>query len=469
MRLGERIRQARQQCGITQEQIAEKMMLSTSAIAGWESNAVLPGVDRLKLLAQLLHVSVDYLLENEAAMDGPAKREQNSLSQNGSTSEGKGDDHLMRPEFSGVETHASQDESSPQETGEEIMFEASQVIFLQDAVHPPLHPCSPGFVQRQPPHGSPYPSQDLQAQPCLQIRPHGKRSFSARTAVFPITFLVLHFLIQLLGTAVAGISYLASGSFASLVDMSPDTTTDLIQELIKAIGIPALLCSTPLQIILYVIFLWYQKRKNRQYLLLHHTHAGVFPLGLVTAFGCLGVTTLLILLFDMLAKYSPFWQSMMVTYQRSTAALQGVDLLLTTLCVAILVPIAEELLFRGIITEEFRQVAPDWLAILLGGIVFALVHGNLVQILYVLPLGFLLGAVYIWTNSIWVPILIHVVFNFFGSIVSTLIGENEPVLMVYTIFLFVMIPAGVFCIFIINRMFRRNIGIQKSLPDLKPY
>lgn len=146
----------------------------------------------------------------------------------------------------------------------------------------------------------------------------------------------------------------------------------------------------------------------------------------------------------------------MVNYQQSTEALQGVDLLLTTLGVAVLVPIAEELLFRGIITEEIRRVAPDWLAILLGGVIFALVHGNIVQILYVLPLGLLLGAAYIWSNSIWVPILMHVIFNFFGSILGMQIGENETVLTVYTVFLFVMIPVGVVSAFIMNRMYRKN-------------
>ena len=161
-------------------------------------------------------------------------------------------------------------------------------------------------------------------------------------------------------------------------------------------------------------------------------------------------------LFELLAKNSSFWQNMMVTYQQSTEILQGVDLLLTTLVSAVLVPIAEELLFRGIITEEIRRVAPDWLIILLGGVIFALVHGNLVQILYLIPLGILLGAAYIWSNSIWVPILMHVVFNFFGSIVSTHVSANDTAQTVYTIFLFVMIPVGIVSAIIMNRMFRKN-------------
>jgi transcriptional regulator with XRE-family HTH domain len=37
MTLGEKIKEARKQCGLTQEQLAEKMLLSRSAIAKWES------------------------------------------------------------------------------------------------------------------------------------------------------------------------------------------------------------------------------------------------------------------------------------------------------------------------------------------------------------------------------------------------------------------------------------------------
>ena len=409
MTLGEKITEARIQCGLTQEQLAEKMILQKSEIVKWESNAGLPDVDSLKVLAHLLNVNIDYLLDI-----GDEKQDTACLPQPSC-------DHIYAQEQLPQKTHSSD------------------------------------YVQGESTHGHICPPQNLPVLlPRQRVRPNGKRYFSARMVVYPIVFLVVHFLTQLLATVIAGISYLNSDSLFSLVDMTPDTTLNMIQEVVKAIGISALLYSSLLQITIYAIFLWYQKRKNQQYLLMRPTHVTTFPLGLATAFGCLGITTLLIQLFDMLAEKSLFWESMMVSYQQSTATLQGIDLLLTTLCVAILVPIAEELLFRGIITEEIRKVAPDWLAILISGVIFALVHGNLVQILYVLPFGFLLGASYIWSNSIWVPVLIHVVFNFFGSVFGTLIGENEIAQTVYTIFLIVMIPVGIYCAFIMYRMFRKN-------------
>ncbi len=64
MTLGEKIKDARKQCGLSQEQLAEKMSVSRSAIAKWETDKGLPDINNLKALAQLLNVSVDYLLDD---------------------------------------------------------------------------------------------------------------------------------------------------------------------------------------------------------------------------------------------------------------------------------------------------------------------------------------------------------------------------------------------------------------------
>ena len=55
MTLGEKIREARRKCGLSQEQLADKMSVSRSAIAKWETDKGLPDVGNLKLLGQLLN------------------------------------------------------------------------------------------------------------------------------------------------------------------------------------------------------------------------------------------------------------------------------------------------------------------------------------------------------------------------------------------------------------------------------
>jgi len=65
MTFGEKIRKARKEAGFSQEQLAEKMCVSRSAIAKWETDKGMPDVNNLKVISQLLNVSVDYLLDEE--------------------------------------------------------------------------------------------------------------------------------------------------------------------------------------------------------------------------------------------------------------------------------------------------------------------------------------------------------------------------------------------------------------------
>ena len=65
MTFGEKLKQARKEAGLSQEQFAEKMSVSRSAVAKWETDKGMPDVNNLKIMAQLLDVSVDYLLDEE--------------------------------------------------------------------------------------------------------------------------------------------------------------------------------------------------------------------------------------------------------------------------------------------------------------------------------------------------------------------------------------------------------------------
>ena len=65
MTFGEKLKSARKEAGLSQEQLAEKMSVSRSAIAKWESDKGMPDVNNLKVMSSLLNVSVDYLLDDD--------------------------------------------------------------------------------------------------------------------------------------------------------------------------------------------------------------------------------------------------------------------------------------------------------------------------------------------------------------------------------------------------------------------
>lgn len=65
MTFGEKLKEARKEVGLSQEQLAEKMCVSRSAIAKWETDKGMPDINNLKVMSKLLNVSVDYLLDDE--------------------------------------------------------------------------------------------------------------------------------------------------------------------------------------------------------------------------------------------------------------------------------------------------------------------------------------------------------------------------------------------------------------------
>lgn len=75
MTLGETLKETRKQASLSQEQLAEKLGVSRSAVAKWETGNGIPDVDNLKVIAQLLNVSIDYLLDDREGMEVQVLRE----------------------------------------------------------------------------------------------------------------------------------------------------------------------------------------------------------------------------------------------------------------------------------------------------------------------------------------------------------------------------------------------------------
>ncbi|MFU0614973.1 helix-turn-helix domain-containing protein [Gardnerella vaginalis] len=67
--LGEKIKKARLEAGLTQEELSELLMVSRAAVAKWETNRGLPDIENLKFIASALSVSVDYLLDENNSVD----------------------------------------------------------------------------------------------------------------------------------------------------------------------------------------------------------------------------------------------------------------------------------------------------------------------------------------------------------------------------------------------------------------
>lgn len=65
MKLGNKIADRRKEIGLTQVELAEKMMVTRQTVSRWEAGSVLPDIEKITQLAEILQVSCDYLLKDE--------------------------------------------------------------------------------------------------------------------------------------------------------------------------------------------------------------------------------------------------------------------------------------------------------------------------------------------------------------------------------------------------------------------
>ena len=93
------------------------------------------------------------------------------------------------------------------------------------------------------------------------------------------------------------------------------------------------------------------------------------------------------------------------------------------LLMVIMAPIFEEIIFRKLLIDRTIKYGKG-VSILLSALIFGLFHGNLNQFFYAFIIGGFFAYVYIKTGKIIYTILLHLTVNFFGSIISVIVGNS---------------------------------------------
>jgi len=91
--------------------------------------------------------------------------------------------------------------------------------------------------------------------------------------------------------------------------------------------------------------------------------------------------------------------------------------LLSVFLLVVIAPLAEEIVFRGIILKSFLRKYSPGRAIALSSIAFSLAHMDPMQIVSALGFGILLGWLYFETENLWLCILVHSSHNFLNYLV----------------------------------------------------
>ena len=100
-------------------------------------------------------------------------------------------------------------------------------------------------------------------------------------------------------------------------------------------------------------------------------------------------------------------------------------LLFNVFMIAIMAAISEEFLFRGVLLKLFAEWTKNiHLAVIFSALLFSAFHLQFYGFLPRFMLGVLLGYLFVWTKSLWVPIFVHFLNNAIAVIISYLFNNG---------------------------------------------
>ena len=94
-------------------------------------------------------------------------------------------------------------------------------------------------------------------------------------------------------------------------------------------------------------------------------------------------------------------------------SVSGGDTFLNFMCAAVVAPLVEEFVFRGVIMQPLRRFGNAF-AVLVSALLFGLSHGGPSNVVFAFLCGVALGFVVIASKSIWVGIAEHFLNNFYA-------------------------------------------------------
>ncbi len=116
------------------------------------------------------------------------------------------------------------------------------------------------------------------------------------------------------------------------------------------------------------------------------------------------------------------------------------ETILGVISVAIVPALLEEIVIRGILLQPLRKYG-DKFAIVTSALVFACMHGNMVQIPYTVIGGLLMGYLAVVTGSLWPSIILHFLNNFYSVIAITTSDNFGDVVSTATVLIMVVLFA----------------------------
>lgn len=151
---------------------------------------------------------------------------------------------------------------------------------------------------------------------------------------------------------------------------------------------------------------------------------------------------------SMMLALLPIPESWMSDYADASSSLNETTLI-AIVATAVAAPIIEEMLFRGIIYKHLSICLPEYLALVIQAVIFAVLHGDtIIWVSYALLGGLLFGYIRMLTGSIRTTILAHMAFNLIGYI-AEFMGQE--------LMTFLIVVSPIVLIFSVRDMYKQSI------------
>lgn len=135
--------------------------------------------------------------------------------------------------------------------------------------------------------------------------------------------------------------------------------------------------------------------------------------------------------------------------------------------IAVLPALLEEMIWRGYILRSLRAYG-DGFAVVISAMLFGLMHGNLRQIPFAFIVGLCLGFLYVCTNNIWIPIVVHFLNNGISVMMeyTSFFLPQDAISMFYVYVIYGLLITGLLAVLLLLICYRKEMQMKRTLSPL---
>lgn len=213
-------------------------------------------------------------------------------------------------------------------------------------------------------------------------------------------------------------------------------------------------------IVVFGTFLFICKKIKRPVLQMKKMNKLDILLVVIIAIGMLGFVETFIMTSERIAEYVKSLSEQMDQYKAAVDRYTGIekevvplwDNILYLVTLSFIVPLEEEMIFRGAIFGVLRRKMNPFFAIVFTAAIFGIMHQVSIHTAYAVVCGLILTACYYYTENLFASVIMHSLFNLIGSALGDLLKldvigvpaavRKEILLNCNTVCILMMVPAG---------------------------